>query len=562
MGKRGSGKMEDAESKKKKPKLSEVKTDESEPYRHKIGSQEGPRTSLGLSDVLSIEHAVNNLQNALKTILEQALDIDELEAFKQKLDKDEDAAPAEVVLALLRSKLSLAAHLKTLYTKDQLPIFDQIVDFEKLKNQGLSNDSVRLDLGEQLDTTHDDEPVKRRKDGFPELPLIENPAIRARVFIHKSLVKDKLFISESEVIHAHNERLEFIGDSVLNNIMSLVVYNARPNATEGEMSQIRAKLISNVNLQRWAQAYGFHGELKMNTDDSIFKGKLKIYADVFEAYVGGLIMENPANYSKVYKWLKALAEPVIDGTEIVDFDGQVTNNPNNGNPKDKELNTNAKVELYSLIGYAGLGLHYDTIDRVINKNETMFKVQVKTKDNEILGTGVGKNTKEAGFRAAMDALDNKSIIEKFSQLRAAIPRDESKQSLNRSQKKSGSNSSGHGSKDGAWVRDESGKWVRKGSGSSSGTNLVPSSLSTSPPPPIPAATVSAPATAPPEPDASDSAAYPPQANPRKRPATSVTAASTYEASHSGHGFGDTSRPSFSSSGKSRNTGCDQSRSAR
>lgn len=362
--------------------------------------------TMGLSEILSVEHAVNNLQNAIRTILQTSLDEDELRQFKAQSNESN-----EVVLALQRSKLTLAAMIKTLHLKGKLRILDQIVKFEQLQGPLISQDiTLDMDPLNEVETYDEDEDER----GLPPLPQIENPAIRARVFIHKSLVKDKLFISENEVIHTHNERLEFIGDSVMNNIMSQIAYNTFPNATEGQLSQLRAKLISNATIQKWAVEYGFDKELKMNTDSSIYKGKLKIYADVFEAYVGGLITENPGNYTKIYKWLKALAAPLINSDITIETNGI------------QELNQNAKVELYSLIGYAGLGLTYQTVAREIQNGTSWFKVQLKTKENEILGSGSGKNTKEAGIRAAMAALDNKELIEKYSRLRASIPKTESR----------------------------------------------------------------------------------------------------------------------------------------
>jgi ribonuclease-3 len=364
----------------------------------------------GLSDILSVEHAVNNLQNAIKTIIAQSLDEYELDRFKAQKESLESP---EVVLALQRSKLTLAAMLKTLYSQGKLNIFDQIVNFEQLQRP-LTSDEISLDIESHDEYDIDDNDADSVEKELPPLPQIENPTIRARVFIHKSLVKDKLFISESEVIHTHNERLEFLGDSVLNNIMSQIAYNTFPNATEGQLSQLRAKLISNATLQEWSTAYGFDKELKLNVDSSIYKGKMKIYADVFEAYIGGLITENAGNYTKIYKWLKSLAYPIINNGITMEQKGP------------KELNMSAKVELYSLIGYAGLGLHYQTVSRELQGGTSWFKVQVKTKDNEVLGTGSGKNTKEAGIRAAMAALEDKELIEKYSLLRASIPKTTSK----------------------------------------------------------------------------------------------------------------------------------------
>lgn len=382
------------------------------------GDQGTKSVKFGLADILSVEHAVNNLQNALKTILTTAVDEEQLEQYKR-----EEVESLEALMALQRSKITLAAMLKTLYNAGKLQIFDQITNFEELHGSLFTKEKVSLNVNakaensdEEIDNDDDDD----LQDGqLPPLPPINDPAIRARVFLHKSLVKDKQFISGKEAIHTHNERLEFIGDSILNYIMSQICYNAFPDATEGEISQLRSKLISNATLQEWSVKYGFDQKLKIHTDDSIFNGKLKVYADVFEAYIGGLLTESPDNYTVAYRWLKKLAQPILKRGLSVER--------NKKSPK--ALNLNAKVELYSLIGYAGLGLQYKTIHKEIENGTSWFVVELRTKDNSLLGTGSAKNTKEAGIRAAMAALDNKELIEKYSRMRAAIPRSTSKVSL-------------------------------------------------------------------------------------------------------------------------------------
>ncbi|KAH3666694.1 hypothetical protein WICMUC_005511 [Wickerhamomyces mucosus] len=371
---------------------------------------------IGLTDVLLVEHAIGNLRTSIKHILQNSPTESELELLKKN---KEILSTPEILLALSRSKVLLASKLKSSYLSGDLPIFEDILDFEQKLKLDTKNVSIKFDtLTPSIDKTSDE------SEAIPKLPEIKNPAIRAQVFIHKSVIKSKLFLSEKEIIRTHNERLEFLGDSFLNTIMTQIAFNEFPDAAEGQLSILRTKLINNNLLQKWAQLYKFDQELKMEVDDSLYKGKLKIYADVFEAYIGGLIMDDPNNYSIIVDWLKRLAAPII--SEFKRKNSRFSLEMHQKKPD--ELNNNAKVELYSLIGYAKLGLHYKTVSREDNRktNISVFTVQVKTKDEDILGTGKGVNTKEAGIRAAMDALENKELIEKYSRLRSSIPRDETR----------------------------------------------------------------------------------------------------------------------------------------
>ncbi|KAH3682845.1 hypothetical protein WICPIJ_006184 [Wickerhamomyces pijperi] len=436
---------------------SESDNDSMDSKRLKTDASSIEKTKFGLSDVLSVEHAVGLVQTGLKTLLDKSPTEEELNSLKED---PELAKVPEVVLGLNRSKMLLASKLKTLHTDGTLQkVFDNIINFED--SLDIDHKKVEVAILPESNTLKFSK-ATMNINGVPPIPEIKSNAIRAQVFMHKSVIKQKLFLSEADAMASHNERLEFIGDSFLNTIMTQIIVNEFPSANEGELSLVRTKLVNNQVLQKWSQLYGLDKRLKMNVDESVFKGKLKIYADVFEAYIGGLILESPSNYSVVLEWLRELAQPILTAfrdkqakkstggnrssscppTSSSTFSeatstatrtsttgtGTQLNELTSSNTSSSEttpLNPNAKVDLYSLIGYAKLGLRYENMGHVNTgiDNITVFTVQVKTKDGDILGEGKGKNVKEAGARAAMAALANKPLIEKYSLLRASIPRD-------------------------------------------------------------------------------------------------------------------------------------------
>ncbi|QLL32607.1 hypothetical protein HG536_0D01290 [Torulaspora globosa] len=396
------------------------------------------------SQVIQLEHAVTKFLEAYKCITELSPN---LKAYNEVLE-NQDKVPVQILQALARYKLKLAAELKSLQELDKSPLLSELMDFEsrfeedKLTSQPIISELSKKDVkklvvgkidykaseGKDSSTEDDDDnedsydpssagKPPRENKWPPKLPQIRDPAIRARVFIHKSTIKDKLYLKETEMINAHNERLEFLGDSVLNTVMTMIIYNKFPRFTEGQLSKLRMSLVSNERIKAWSFLYGFDKHLKTNFQDNVAfqQGKRKLFADVFEAYIGGLIEDDPKhNMPKVRKWLSKLAKPIIEDATQKDIDLESTDN----------VDLNAKRQLYSLIGYAALNLHYVTVKRP-TAGDPNTVVECRIGDGTTLASGAGRNVKIAGLRAAQNVLRNKPLLEKYASLRAAIPRTES-----------------------------------------------------------------------------------------------------------------------------------------
>lgn len=397
------------------------------------------------SQMIQLEHAVTKFVESYQRIIVLSPN---LKIYNQALKKP-DEIPVQILPALSRHKLKMASELKSMDDLDKVPILKEICTYESKFNQNpssedpifseltnkdikkLSNEVIRPShLEDDVDDDEDDDeesydPVKTPKDTKhskwpPKLPEIKDPAVRARVFIHKSTIKDKLYLKESEMIKAHNERLEFLGDSVLNTVMTMIIFNKFPRYTEGQLSKLRMTLVSNERLKEWTFMYGLDKKLRTNFDlnkenANFQQGKRKLYADVFEAYIGGLIEDDPKhNMPRVRKWLSKLAKPVIEEVTVKDVGLEST----------EHLDLNAKRQLYSLIGFAALNLHYVTVKRPSNTDPNTV-VECRIGDGTVLGSGEGRNIKIAGLKAAQSVLKDKAALEKYSRMRASLPRNES-----------------------------------------------------------------------------------------------------------------------------------------
>ncbi|CAI4048772.1 hypothetical protein SKDZ_13G3650 [Saccharomyces kudriavzevii ZP591] len=414
------------------------------------------KTDYDYLEVIQLEHAVTKLVESYNKIIELSPN---LVAYNEAVN-NQGEVPVQILPSLSRYQLKLAAELKTLHDLEKCPILKEISDYEndfdndqkqpilqeidecdiekleKLEHiKREKKEKIDVNVYETLNEKEDVEEEDEGEDSYdptkaedptkttkwpPKLPEIHDLAIRARVFIHKSTIKDKVYLSGSEMINAHNERLEFLGDSILNSVMTLIIYNKFPDYSEGQLSTLRMNLVSNEQIKQWSIMYHFHERLKTNFDlkdeNSNFQnGKLKLYADVFEAYIGGLMEDDPRNnLPKIRKWLRKLAKPVIEEATHSQIALEKTD----------KLDMNAKRQLYSLIGYASLRLHYVTVKKPTSVDPNSI-VECRVGDGTILGTGVGRNIKIAGIRAAESALRDKKMLDFFAKQRAAIPRSES-----------------------------------------------------------------------------------------------------------------------------------------
>ncbi|CCG24042.1 Dicer RNAse [Candida orthopsilosis Co 90-125] len=370
-----------------------------------------PPKSIGFLDLQRIEHATKSLQKNAKVILSQAPDANQLKELLNSREID-SATRSDLKQSDL---MALASRLKTKHILGDAPILDQVInetlilteeDKEKLTKlvgeQGVNQSQLAL-----ARVVVNDIAPNGVEHTLPNLPIIDDVHLYERVFTHKSNVNNKTYLNDRNLINSHNERLEFLGDSVLNNLVTLIIYEKFPVSSEGVMSQIRADLINNKVLRDFALQYGFDQKLRSNVSkDSLQLGDQKAYADVFEAYIGALSLERGLDLTEVRRWLEQLYKPLLAQAEkkyITEF-----------------LDKEAKTELYALIGRADARPEYVTVvegDGLENK----FVVECRMGD-EVLGKGEDRNAKNAGLRSAMNALKNSAALERYVIERQSVER--------------------------------------------------------------------------------------------------------------------------------------------
>src|SRR6266540_2835631 len=110
----------------------------------------------------------------------------------------------------------------------------------------------------------------------------------ARALTHKSYANERRETSSS-----HNERLEFLGDTVLGFIIGELIYRSFPNLQEGALSKIKAHLVSAATLASKGRALGIGRYLRMGAGEARSGGaeKLSLLADGFEAVIAAIYLD-------------------------------------------------------------------------------------------------------------------------------------------------------------------------------------------------------------------------------------------------------------------------------
>ena len=118
--------------------------------------------------------------------------------------------------------------------------------------------------------------------------IFKDKDLLKQAFIHRSYINENPAASLS-----HNERLEFLGDAVLELIVTDFLYKKYPSYTEGELTALRSALVNAVIISEVATEIGMNDYLLLSKGEAKDKGKARQYilANTYEAYVGALYLD-------------------------------------------------------------------------------------------------------------------------------------------------------------------------------------------------------------------------------------------------------------------------------
>lgn len=132
------------------------------------------------------------------------------------------------------------------------------------------------------------------------LPKFKNQELFTQAFTHRS------YLNESKERTQSNERLEFLGDSILSFIVSQYLFKKYPDFNEGTLTNLRSLLVNTKSLASIAKQLDFGNLLRLSKGEEDSKGRQNqsLLADSFEAFIGALFLDQ--GIKKVFLFLEGV----------------------------------------------------------------------------------------------------------------------------------------------------------------------------------------------------------------------------------------------------------------
>ena len=213
----------------------------------------------------------------------------------------------------------------------------------------------------------------------------KNENLLKQAFTHRSYINEN---RDSGL--EHNERLEFLGDAVLELVITDYLFNKMKDSDEGEMTALRSALVNADTAARVATSLGVNDFLllsKGEAKDTTGRARQYILANTLEALIGAIYIDQ--NYEVAKEFILAHVAPLME--EIL----------SSGTWIDSKSLFQEKAQEF--VGYTPL---YKTIKEAGPDHDKHFTVQVSVND-EVMGEGDGKRKQDAEQAAATDALEKK-----------------------------------------------------------------------------------------------------------------------------------------------------------
>lgn len=209
---------------------------------------------------------------------------------------------------------------------------------------------------------------------------VHNKKLIQNAFVHSS------YVNEHKLFKCDNERLEFMGDAVLQVWSAKKLYEMDPPLTEGQMTTLRAQLVSEVALAEYTRELKLNQFLLLGVGEEKTGGREResIMADMFEAFIGALYLDS--GYESSCKILESVVTPHILA------------------PKSENL-IDYKTKLQEYVqADTRKTVTYEVVNMEGPNNQPVFEVVVKM-DEITLGRGKGPSKKKAEQAAAKDAFE-------------------------------------------------------------------------------------------------------------------------------------------------------------
>jgi len=222
------------------------------------------------------------------------------------------------------------------------------------------------------------------------LPTVDivphDPELLATALIHRSYVHERW-----DLVLQSNERLEFLGDSVLNFLTARYLYETYPAKGEGELTALRAALVRTATLARLARELELGQALKLGRGEEQSGGRTRepLLADAFEATVAAIFLDSGVDAADRFlrPLLEREAHAIVEGGMVLDHKSRL---------QERVQGERNQTPRYKTVGVEG------------PDHDRLFTIEVWA-GAERLGVGQGASKQaaaQAAARAAFEFLDS------------------------------------------------------------------------------------------------------------------------------------------------------------
>ncbi|MGK2852348.1 MAG: ribonuclease III [Candidatus Limnocylindrales bacterium] len=211
--------------------------------------------------------------------------------------------------------------------------------------------------------------------------------VRDLDLLEQALIHSSWLHEHPDAAVGHNERLEYLGDAVVNLSISQALYTRHPTDDEGALSARRAAIVSTAGLARLAGRIDLGSTVMLGEGESQRSGRRRpsLLASSFEALAGALYLD--LGFETVRDWLIGLAGPELT------LEAPLTSLKS---PKSRLQEFTQRQ--------TGVRPDYRLVDATGPDHEKSFRVEVWV-DGEVLGVGEGLSRREAETAAAAQAIE-------------------------------------------------------------------------------------------------------------------------------------------------------------
>ena len=227
-----------------------------------------------------------------------------------------------------------------------------------------------------------------KKEELTKVPI----DIIDKAFTHKSYANENKPEKENLSLNSHNQRLEFLGDTVLGLIIAKTLFQKFPDSNEGDLTRKKAQAVCEATLAEIGNSLKIGSYLKLGKGEKNAKGhkRISIIADTLEALIGAVYLGTSIEYAE--NFILRIWDPYLKGDKMAK----------------ESFDYKSRLQEW-LVGKSGAIPQYNVIAAEGPEHQKVFTIALVI-DGKIISSASASNRKKAEQEAAKKYIQSEGII--------------------------------------------------------------------------------------------------------------------------------------------------------